>query len=594
MKVTLIVSALSLCLLMGGFNYLIHKHNDILELPMDALVVDSTGLHPASYTQKSFYEGIEQLDYIDMIPEAISGGIVSHHLLAREDIAKFFAEFRSQTVDTVVLVSPNHYTIGDAGVITSKTGFTTPYGNIEINKDVVESLVSSKIAFEDNELFKHEHSVGALTPYIAYNFPEADIVPLVVRQDVKRKQLDDLLESVESVLPENTIVIASVDFSHHLNRVATEFHDVTSVSAIMDFDYDRVFQTEIDSPASIYFLLQYLENRDAMQMDYINKNSTDYTGNFATEDATSYVFAHFTSGKKNNLATAATSLHFGDMMFDREIKNILEDGGDIFEEIKGRQGNFLSGVDVTVGNLEGVISTSTECREDKEVLLQFETSIANLLSKYNFSGVNLANNHTGDCFESGIKQTQDTLQNNGLFFLGSEKGDGYEIVDVGSESIALVGVNEVTRWQNDIKETLSLIEKLSDEHDSVVVHVHWGLEFDNSPSEEQRSLAHQLVDAGAEVIIGHHPHVVQDVEMYNGKIIFYSLGNFIFDQVLPGTTNGFAVGLVHEEGVTGGVIFPYKINDYKPRLLQYGDMSEYCTQILTGVDRVAECGFVIK
>lgn len=329
---------------------------------LDSYTSVSTVLHTASYSQPTFYEGIEQPDYVDKIPEQIHGGIVSHHLLAKEEIAKFFAEFRSQTVETVVLIAPNHFSIGDAPVISSEDGFTTPYGDVAVNQDVIQKLAHKKVVAVDETPFAYEHSVGALTPYIAYNFPGAKIVPLLLRRNTSREQLDDLLSEMQPLLPDHTIVIASVDFSHHLNRIATEFHDVASVSAIKDFDFDRVFKLEIDSPPSIYLLLQYLDRIGAKSMKHKNMNSTDFTGNVATNDATSYVFAHFINGDRDVEGTKATSLHFGDMMFGREIESMIERGDDPFEYIKGTEGNFMKGVDVTIGNLEGVLSTSTNCR----------------------------------------------------------------------------------------------------------------------------------------------------------------------------------------------------------------------------------------
>jgi poly-gamma-glutamate synthesis protein (capsule biosynthesis protein) len=227
----------------------------------------------------------------------------------------------------------------------------------------------------------------------------------------------------------------------------------------------------------------------------------------------------------------------------------------------------MRGVDVIVGNLEGVISTSSTCRTDKEVVLRFKPDIAELLNKYNFSGVNLANNHSNDCLEQGLADTKKILEANNMFYLGSELQDGYKVLTVGSERIALIGINEVTPWEDDEEKTLSQIKELSKQYDSVVVHIHWGREYDSVPTNEQRALAHRLVDVGAQIIIGHHPHMMQSIESYKGKAIFYSLGNFIFDQTFSGTTEGFAVGLIHKQGVTGGV---------------------------QEIDRDAECGFLVR
>lgn len=550
--------------------------------------------HQSSYMEKSFYEGIEQDSYQDLIPEKIYGGVVSHHLLAKENIAQFFAELRSQPVETVVLIGPNHFSVGKDKMTISLQDFETPYGRIEVNKKVAEDLLKSDIVKVNEEPFVAEHSIAALTPYIAYNFPDAQIVPIILRHDVSRPQLDDLVKNLEKVLPENSVVIASVDFSHHLNRIATEFHDVASVSAIKDFDFERIFNLEIDSPASIYTLLKYLEKKDAKNITYKNLNSTDFTGSLDTTDATSYVFAHFTQGSLLSSKTNATSLHFGDMMFDKKVKDQIQNSVDPFEYIKGTEANFLKGVDVMLGNLEGVISTSSDCKNDKEVTFKFDVSIVTLLKKYNFSGVNLANNHTNDCYEHGVLSTEQEFKKSGMITFGNELKSGYFIKNVGTEKIAIIGVNEINTSSKNIPETLVLIEKLAKENDSVVAHVHWGYEYQSLASEEQRAVAHQLIDAGVQVIIGHHPHVVQEMELYNGGIIFYSVGNFIFDQVGVGVNVGFGVGLIHQNGVQEVIVFPYNIKNSQPELMPYHEMESFCDKLLLfEVGRKNECGFVL-
>ena len=548
--------------------------------------------HQSFYDLPSFYEGIEQEGYVDKISNPVYGGIVSHHLLTRKSIAQFFAEFRSQPVETVVLIGPNHYSVGAPKASITLKDFDTPYGIISVDSAVASSLIESGLVALEEKPFRNEHSISALTPYIKYNFPEAKIVPIVLHYSTSRIQLDGLVEQLLQSLPKNSIVVASVDFSHHLNRIATEFHDVSSVSAIEQFDFDRIFNLEIDSPPSIYTVLSYMSEVGAQNISHESLNSTDFTGNLGTEDATSYVFAHFSDGMLQETPTEATSLHFGDMMFDRAIKEEMTKGEDPFEYIKGVEGNFLRGVDVTVGNLEGVISDAEDCQEEKEVVMQFDSSAAGLLEKYNFSAMNLANNHSNDCFEQGLLDTEKILSEKSIDVIGSELSDGYIVKDVGTKSIAIVGVNEVSRFEDDFHETLDLIETLSKEHDSMVVHVHWGYEYDTKASSLQKEVAYQLVDAGAEVIIGHHPHVIQEVEQYNGSTIFYSLGNFIFDQTHASTTVGFGVGLVHSEGVQNGVVFPYTVEGLKPKLMPYEDMKVFCDDFLQEISREGECGFV--
>ncbi|MDD5569291.1 MAG: CapA family protein, partial [Candidatus Pacebacteria bacterium] len=118
--------------------------------------------------------------------------------------------------------------------------------------------------------------------------------------------------------------------------------------------------------------------------------------------------------------------------------------------------------------------------------------------------------------------------------------------------------------------------------DIVIVSMHAGTEYIYTPMEEQTSFARAAIDAGADMVIGHHPHVVQQMEKYNGKYIFYSLGNFIFDQMwsLP-TRQGIALKIVFtKQGVKNIEIAPVLIDDYcQPHILDYGSAKDILARL---------------
>jgi AmmeMemoRadiSam system protein B len=536
--------------------------------------------HVASYPQKDYYHGLEQPDYQQKFGEKVFGGIISHHLLTAEDMGKFFAEFTDQKIGTVVLIGPNHFSIGQPRVSISRQAYDTPWGIVTPNLEIIDALIAAKVGINEEEPFVYEHSIGAIVPFVAHYLPEAKLVPIVLRRETNPVELDVLVKELIRILPEDAIVIASVDFSHHLNRLGADFHDQASFSAIKSFDLERVFNLEIDSPPSIYTLLSYLDAKGAQKMSLVEKNSTDYTGNPDSKDVTSYFFAHFTKGL-TEFESIATTLHFGDMMFDREVRTLLQKGGDPFAEIKGVEGNFLRGTDAVIANLEGPITSTTDCQE-KEVVFQFPPETARLLGRY-INVVNLANNHSQDCGESGLLDTKQVLDDDDdVAYLGEDLSP--YTVRTGDLRIAIIGTNELGRRVEDFALEVAKIKELKAKYDQVVVHVHWGYEFATEPSVEQRQIAKMLVDAGADVIIGHHPHVIQPVERYKNSLIFYSLGNFIFDQTQPGTKEGIGVGLVHQKEGLGAYVFPYNIADLKPRLLGYGETKEFCASFLADLE----------
>jgi poly-gamma-glutamate synthesis protein (capsule biosynthesis protein) len=112
-----------------------------------------------------------------------------------------------------------------------------------------------------------------------------------------------------------------------------------------------------------------------------------------------------------------------------------------------------------------------------------------------------------------------------------------------------------------------IIGKLKNEVDVIVVSLHWGEEYKRSPTSAQIQIAHQLIDAGADLILGHHPHVVQKIEEYKGGVIVYSLGNFVFDQHRPETKKSIIFkAKLSKKGVTEFSTLPIQIVGFQPSL----------------------------
>ncbi len=552
-------------------------------------VLNRDQFHYSSYKDRDFYEGIELEEYVQSEQKNnAKGGIVSHHLLAKEDIAKFFAEFRDQAIDTIVLIGPNHFSSGENDVAMTTYPFVTPWGEVGLNIEVIEKLQTAGVAVIDPVPFNEEHSISALVPYIAYNLPNTRLVPIVLNHQVERIQLDELVESLKQTLPANSVVVASVDFSHHLNRIGAYFHDDMSESAIINFDYERLFSLEVDSSPSLYTLLTYLESEGAQKVHLERKISVDYTGSEDSEDTTSYMFAHFTMGKKTSDDTV-TSLHFGDISLARNIASSIDDGLDPFQYIQGARSNFLKGSDIIMANFEGVLTNDSVCDEGKEVVLKAHKTASVLLKKYNFTHLAIANNHIKDCFSEGESNTITEFDKAEIKTVGA--GESYLAENINDTQIAIHSFNLL---QSSETERIAFLERIKDSqvsNDYILVHIHWGYEYMKNPNAEQQAFARQIIDSGADVIIGHHPHVIGPVEKYKDGIVFYSLGNFIFDQDEEDTKSGFGVGLTHSQKGLSGYIFPYTITAYQPRLLPYKDMEVFCEDLLSELEEVIPCSF---
>lgn len=229
-----------------------------------------------------------------------------------------------------------------------------------------------------------------------------------------------------------------------------------------------------------------------------------------------------------------TMLFVGDMMFDRTIRSVAEArGGDyLFSCIS----EYMRGFDAVVGNLEGPItgnpsvSRTTRPGDDGNTVFTFPTSTAGLLARNGVGIVSLANNHIFDFGRAGVRETGESLRSAGVRYFGDPLDPSGKSVmaRVGDFSVALVGFNAFLGVDS-VKGTVEEIVRLRPGVDRVIVFAHWGDEY--VPANEfQRATARAFIDAGAGAVIGAHPHVIQESESYGGGAIYYSLGNFIFDQ----------------------------------------------------------------
>jgi poly-gamma-glutamate synthesis protein (capsule biosynthesis protein) len=155
------------------------------------------------------------------------------------------------------------------------------------------------------------------------------------------------------------------------------------------------------------------------------------------------------------------------------------------------------------------------------------------LKKLGFTFFNLANNHILDQGVEGLRETRLNLHKLGFNYSGSGDAsidqNSAHVITIREHKIALVGLSMVYH-DFDLTKAVKLIGSLKAQTDLVLVNIHWGKEYSHQFSQQQQRIGRALITSGADIVIGHHPHVVQGVEIYQGKPIFYSLGNFIFDQ----------------------------------------------------------------
>ena len=546
--------------------------------------------HDSYHMKKSFYDQAYKHGSSDIkiAKDKVYGGIIPHHIFAKEKIAAWFMGLPDTDYETVILIGPNHFDVGPTNIIISQNKWNTPYGDLLPDLELGKKLVSDKNVAIDEGPFVNEHSISGLIPFIKNSLPDAKVLPIILKLNTNKEDLDFLAKQIiNNTNKEKTLVLASVDFSHYQPSLVADFHDDLSKAVIEDFDFERIHNLEIDSPASIYAVLKYLENINTQKSNLVfHTNSSTLLKN-PDEPGTSHLYYYFGDGPPST-QNSISMLFFGDMMLDRNVKDKVDTKGIgyIFDTLGGEENRFFMSPDIVSANLEGAL-TNNGAHYPPEASIDFAIDpkyIKDIRDKYYFNFFALANNHIIDQGYRGMEETAQNLRNLDINFTGC----GDAVVDDCSEtSLAVakqkVGIAAFSMVYNpfDVDKALDKIKSLKNENDLVVAQVHWGVEYEHQFNTTQQELAHQIIDAGADIIIGHHPHVVQGMEIYKNKPIFYSLGNFVFDQYFSeDTQQELGVGIHYEQGNYQIYLFPILSTGSQLSLMKAGERDVFLNKFI--------------
>jgi len=191
--------------------------------------------------------------------------------------------------------------------------------------------------------------------------------------------------------------------------------------------------------------------------------------------------------------------------------------------------------------------------------------------------------------KEGLEETEKWLKKYGINFVGNPLSGSSDNLDssFSKDNITFLAFNQIFPFMDKEEEMIKAIKtvKSLNPDNFLIVSLHWGEEYKLINSPVQQSLAHRIIEAGADLMIGHHPHVVQNIEKYQGKLIFYSLGNFIFDQYFSTETQeGLAVGLEIYPDRLVCQLFPLQINLSQPVLVERDKAREFLIQLANRSD----------
>ncbi|MBI4812791.1 CapA family protein [Candidatus Falkowbacteria bacterium] len=296
----------------------------------------------------------------------------------------------------------------------------------------------------------------------------------------------------------------------------------------------------------------------------------------------------------------------GDISFSRSVERMTKIHGTDYPLSKIKE--YLQGADIVFGNLETPITTGREISSG-EMIFRSNPGAETALKDARFNLLSLANNHTMNFGIKGLRDTFKYLEQAGIEYVGAGENDqkAYQPVYTEMKGMNPVRSNPAKRdadalthqtsngvkfaflaYQNpkivptsygatasragtafmDAEKMAKAIKEAKQNTDFVIVSMHAGDEYASKPNSYQINFAHAAIDAGADLVIGHHPHVVQTMEEYKGKYIFYSLGNFVFDQIWSqDTKRGLTVKIFFtKDKITGISFLPVVIENYcQPR-----------------------------
>lgn len=239
----------------------------------------------------------------------------------------------------------------------------------------------------------------------------------------------------------------------------------------------------------------------------------------------------------------------GDVMLARNLEFLMKNKG-ISYPFSGLQLTNLAPNSAIVGNFEASMAPQHKTTPADSLTFSVPTTSLLALSEAGFTHVSLGNNHSFDYEESGFNFTQEQLQKTDITSFGNERtvnAESISYLQLANEKVALIGINFLQSYSRD--EIFELLKQASKNSSKQIAYVHWGEEYDLYHSTQQERQAKMLIEAGVDLIVGHHPHVVQGVDIIDGVAVFYSLGNYVFDQYFSrDVQEGLVLSLKYEDG----------------------------------------------
>jgi poly-gamma-glutamate synthesis protein (capsule biosynthesis protein) len=478
----------------------------------------------------------------------VTGIVVPHHLLAADLIARGAWAASGNSYERIIVISPDHFRRSRRPLATTQYAFDTALGPIDVDLAAVKMLIARPDLVDDSDLFLYEHGITAILPFLRFIFPDTPIVPVTLGIGTSQQEWDSAVNLLKEIVTPRTLVVQSTDYSHYLRPQIARARDQETLNVIAANDPAAIptlqQSNHLDSKAAQYVQLRLQTDVFHSHAAVVaNRNAFEYT--HENSPSTSYVVAVYATDE-----SALSKLVYSD-------QQVTYFGGDVFLGRgftipllnKNAYASVIDGVRrLTAGqqlviNLEGVITTDPPVGIPLGRHVMDDGLAGPILQAINVRSAGLANNHSFDLGSDGLSASIKTLKERGirplqhmviadlgafrlvaLNFVGSGDVKGYPVVRRLDENGRTLGMTDISKLCR------------SPALPPLVAFVHWGKEYTSVAGDDERQIAQALAACGVSLVIGAHSHQAsQNLEMIAGgeALMFYSLGNFLFDQISP-------------------------------------------------------------
>lgn len=482
--------------------------------------------------------------------------VLPHHNLTGKRIDQYYQELHDQYshFDRIVIISPDHFWQLHQSIETSSAELPEIcYLNACVkNSPLIPYLPRNEVW--ESGIFSlsgrtSEHGIGEHITRISHFFPNTLVTPIILRRKlspwVEEKRLADIISHLPD---EKILVITSVDFSHHVREEIAKFHDLKSIEVLNAGSWKDFSDIEVDCRNCLAVAKYIATSRWKHFFHLSDRTSVDMiSGSGSDIENTSHIFWEFS--EIESIQSSGVFLFWGDTHWARgfpyletkisgyraRVLRILYQKYDPKNDPTTKYHRVFSWFDDVIVNWESGLVNSWSCEKSgKLTQMMTDSSMIEYFHTLWITLANVANNHSHDCGKKSFESSVSVFLSGGIMPFGY---DQITFRTIRGNHFAFIGINMIEEKVN-IQDSEKMIRALTESGNIVIVNIHFGIEYNPKYTKKQSQITHQLVDAWARLIVGHHSHVVGEYELYKGVPIYYSLGNFIFDQSFPETYHG--------------------------------------------------------